>query len=233
MRKRLVFVVLAAALWLGLPAVALGASTQVPLNLSAVTNFLMPTANVPTGTVVWSGTTFRLDSLVFHSRDYALAWYPDELNLGVPEEARNATAVQILVNLDGATADADGRKVGEVVLRWGNGSQQTVDLISGVNVRTWLVMDGGAGSSMSAAPLQDAGSDEVNRGVDVYGRTAVIDRLTVLADPSVASSGLSRITVRDTSFETAGSLDPGLVVRAVTVETLDPELGAAQPAFGE
>jgi hypothetical protein len=232
MRKRVVVLVFLAALWLALPAVVLGAAAQVPLNLSAVTNFLMPTANVPTGTVVWSGTTFRLDSLVFHSRDYALAWYPDELNLGVPEEARNATAVQILVNLDGATADAAGRKVGEVVLRWGNGSQQTVDLIAGVNVRNWLVSDGGE-VALSAAPLQDAGSDEVYRDVDVYGRTAVIDRLTVVADPSVASSGLSRITIVDTSFETAGSLDPGLVVRAVTVETQDPPAGSTNTRFTE
>ncbi len=203
---------------LGLHSVAFAQNVgeQVTLNLSALTNYLMPTTSVPTGTVVWSGTTYRLDSRVFHSRDAVLGWYPDELSVSVPSDARNAAAVQILINLDGAPGSFQGLKVGEVVLRWGNGAQQTVDLIAGVNVRGWLVAD-------SSGQLTDAGSSEAFRDYDVYGRPAVIDRLTVLADPSVADSGLTRVTIRDTSFETAGALDPSLVVRAITVETLETE----------
>ena len=158
------------------------------------------------------GTSYRLDDRVFHTQDAALGWYPTDLSLGVPLEARAAARVRLLVNLDGATADFDGQKVGEVVLCWGNGAQQTVDLIAGKNVRGWLVSD-------AQGALHDAGTAEVYRGQDVYGRTAIIDSLTVTADPNVAASGLVRVIVRDTSFDSASALDPALVLRAVTVET--------------
>lgn len=186
------------------------AARQFPLDIATQTNFIMPTSAVPTGLVTLGGTTYRLDGRVFHSRDAALAWYPDQLTLAVPADARAAGAVQVLVNLDGAPSDFNGQKVGEVALTWQNGAVQTVDLIAGNNVRAWLLAD-------SSGPLSDAGVREVYRGQDVYGRTAVVDALTVFADPSLADVGLARIVVRDTSFDTANSLDPGLVVRGVTI----------------
>jgi hypothetical protein len=198
---------------LGLP-VAEAAARQAPLDISGQTNFIMPMADVPTGFVSFSDTSFRLDPRVFHSRDAALSWYPDQLSVAVPSDGRAATAVQVLVNLDGAPMDFNGQKVGEIVLVWRDGAEQTVDLIAGVNVRGWLLAD-------SAVPLRDAGSREVFRGADLYGRSAVIDSLTVVADPSERSEGLARVIVRDTSFDTANSLDPGLVVRAITVVASD------------
>jgi len=185
-------------------------TVQTQLDLSASANFIMPTAGVPVGTVTWGDTTYRLDARVFHTRDAALGWYPDQVSLPVPSDARSALAVQILVNLDAMSADFSGEKVGEVGLTWQNGAEQTVDLVAGSNVRGWLLSD-------SNGPLQDAGSHEVYRGQDVYGRTAVIDSLTLVADPSVRDFGLAKVTIRDTSFDTADSLDPGLVVRGVTV----------------
>jgi len=190
---------------------ALAAGRQVPLDLSGVVNFVMPTATVPVGMVNWAGNQFKLDSRVYHTRNAALGWYPEELTLTVPNEGRRAVQVELLLNLDGVPADLTGEKVGEVVLVWGNGTQQTVDLIAGTNVRSWLVAEGNGA-------LTDAGTRELYHSSDTYGRPAVIDSLTVVADATAAPSGLTKVIVRDTSFETAGSLDPALVLRAATVE---------------
>ncbi|GEM_PF-4682869 len=212
MQNALVAALTLAALLLSQAAPVLAAGRQIPLDLVSQLNFILPTNAVPTGGVTWAGVNYRLDSRVFRTRDAALSWYPEELSLSVPGEARHATAVHILINLEGEPGEFTGQKVGELVLSGSSGGQQSVDLVAGVNVRGWLLAD-------SATPLTDPNTKEVYRGPDSYGRTAVIDSLTVPVDPSLSASGLARISIRDTSFETANSLDPGLIIRAVTVDT--------------
>src|SRR5437660_1513188 len=105
---------LALALLMAVPlAPASAQETDVPLAMGGVVNFVMPTTAVPTGGVTWGGTAYRLDDRVFHTQDAALGWYPTELSLGVPTEARAAARVRLLINLDGGASDFDGLKVGE------------------------------------------------------------------------------------------------------------------------
>ncbi len=193
-----------------------------PIALSGPFALSTAYAGPPTSSVTLGGVPFSVGGgfLVWAGQSQTVATSVEE-----------PTSVHLLLNSADTWWFYAGRKLGDVTLRFSDGTKQTVSLVIGTNIREWKV---GAGS-LVVSTTTDPATKNVWSGSAVDGYPAVIDMLTVAVPPTDAT--LTSVTVTNSAVVT----DLGIIFSGLTVAVADEDghhdrghhAGAKQPEPAE
>jgi len=132
-------------------------------------------------------------------------------------------AAHILISSSWVARKFDGRKVGEVILRFADGTQRKVALKAGRTIReTWLPTDRVTKlRERGHVRLHNVRKEPQMRGEDhAFG---FLDLLTIDIDAKQQQSDLESIQFVDTSRETLQEIWPTIHVFAITIESVIAE----------
>ncbi len=205
---------------------ALGGSAFRLVDLRPLANFpLTHLTTVPRGEVTLAGVPFTIlatNAAIFQTQNRALPYLPVEGLL--PMRVESAVAVHALLNGGFVDAGFQGQKIGALILSFDDGSVHSIPLVAWETVReTWVYKSSSFAQRRDSFKLPQLGVDWRNVWLDDEtraneGATGFVDMLTVFLPELYRARTLTAVTIRDTSAETVGSLDPSLVLLAVTVE---------------
>jgi hypothetical protein len=177
----------------------------------------------PIGQVYLADLPFTIlgrEQSIFQTQHHLLMDLPTlaSLQVSVP----SPTAVHILLN--GAYVDLAfrDREVGEIDLRFADGSSMRVPIIAWRCIREdWAYENHTTAESMSASPemLQWRNVWVEHQQRDGRAAKAFIDMITVPVPEPFTSGTLTSITVKDTSVDSLGTFHPSLKLIAITVES--------------
>lgn len=158
-------------------------------------------------------TSFELTPRVFKSQATASPsdTYPTaaQLSMDIP----NAYRVYLALNTEKSPREFKGKTIGQVTVTCGGTRVMLADLRLGVNVGDW--------NSPDVRALPTPGVEAWASDFSSY-RDYHIGSLSLNLPPVCWSGHLAQIEISDTSRDTVGSLDPGLVLAGVTVESRAP-----------
>lgn len=197
----------------------------VPVDIAAIANSPMDHLAEPlSGERVLGTVPFTLlagNRSVFQTRHSLIPDNPIEgqVTVAIPRPQ----IVHLLLNGGYVSHGIQGQKVGEVELRFTDGSTLTVDIGAWQTVREpWVYSDDPLADQLLAPPpgvswrnvheeLQYRG-DQLARGF--------IDMMSITIPEGFREKSLSRVIIRDTSEATAQSMEPSLVLMGLTVLSL-------------
>jgi hypothetical protein len=177
--------------------------------------------NPPSGQQTYAGVPFTILSgnlSTFRSQTAPSPNTPTSASLAV--NVPRPLQTHILINGDYVPRSFENMKVGEVSFTYASGFVYTADIIAWQTIReTWRYDSDNNAMNPSTNGLiwRNVISEAQWRGAPAQG---FIDMVTIPLPFARQRDTLRSITIRDTSATTAASLDPGLAVMGVTVESV-------------
>lgn len=170
----------------------------------------------PTGGAVFRGIPFT-----FPPGNNIATTYNNYDSYSINTNVANVSAIHILANSGNTWVAFNGRKMGEVIAEFSDGSSFVIDLVVGNNIREWLHGNPYFGGTVNTTT--DPNTQEVYRTYNnpYFGNPgpAVIDMTTIRLPQNFTGKTLTKITLVDI----IPTRDPHLSWYGLTIE------GGAQP----
>lgn len=189
---------------------------QYPLTDIANQPLTLQYLDGPTGGAVFGGIPFT-----FPSGNNIATTYSNYDSYSIDTNVANVSAIHILANTGNTWIAFNGRKMGEVIAEFSDGSSFVTDLVVGNNIREWLHGNPYFGGTVNTTT--DPNTQEVYRTYNnpYFGNPgpAVIDMTTIHLPQNFIGKTLTKITLADI----IPTRDPHLNWYGLTIE------GGAQP----
>ncbi len=199
------------------PPAATRAPTSTPLpqyaflSVAPIANGTSDFGSPPQGRVQFAGIPFEVSRAVFKSQADVDPWRIAPTEGRVTTTLTGATRLHMLVNTGNGKPDYEGNVIGAVYVTCDGTELLVTNLVLGEHVREWHSDEGVIGTATLPQQVFEGGR------TDNDTRRGHIDMLS-LDLPAVCLTNLTAVTLRDTSADTVGSLDPALNWTGATVE---------------
>lgn len=188
-------------------------SQFVFLSVAPIANGTSDFATPPQGRVELGGIPFDVGNVIFKSQADVDPWRIAPTEARLTTNVTGATRLYMLLNTGNGRPEYEGDIIGAIFATCDGAELRVSDLILGENIREWHSDENVVGSAPLPSQVFEGGR------TDNSERRGHIDLLTFDL-PVACRAGLTAITLRDTSADTVGSLDPAINWTGVTIEFL-------------
>lgn len=192
-------------------------STPLPryafLAVASIANGTSDFGSPPQGRVQFEGIPFDISRAVFKSQADVDPWRIAPTEGRIAATITGATRLFMLLNTGNGKPQYEGDVVGAVYVTCNGVELLVTNLVLGQHIREWHSDEGVIGTATIPRQVFEGGR------TDNDTRRGHIDMLT-LELPDACLTSLTAVTLRDTSADTVGSLDPALNWTGATVEYL-------------
>jgi serine/threonine protein kinase len=200
------------------PTLAAPTSTALPLpsqyaflSVAPIANGTSDFATPPLGRVDFGGIPFEVGNAIFKSQADVEPWRIAPTEARLTTNLTGATRLFLLLNTGNGKPEYEGDVIGAIFATCDGAELRVSDLILGENIREWHSDENVVGSAPLPSQVFEGGR------TDNSERRGHIDLLTFDL-PAACLASLTAITLRDTSADSVGSLDPAINWTGATVE---------------
>lgn len=183
------------------------------LSVAPIANGTSDFSTPPQGRVELGGVPFDLSNAIFKSQADVDPWRLAPTEARLTTNVTGATRLYMLLNTGNGRPTYEGQVIGAVFATCDGTELRVSDLILGETIREWHSDENVVGSAPFPQQVFEGGRTDN----DLY--RGHIDMLTFDL-PAACRASLTAITLRDTSADTAGSLDPAINWTGATIEFL-------------
>ncbi len=188
-------------------------SQYAVLSVAAIANGTSDFATPPQGRVELGGIPFDVGNAIFKSQADVDPWRIAPTEARLTTNVTGATRLYMLLNTGNGRPAYEGAVIGTVFATCDGAELRVSDLTLGENIREWHSDENVVGSAPLPSEVFEGGR------TDNSERRGHIDLLTFDL-PAACRVNLTAVTLRDTSANTVGSLDPAINWTGATIEFL-------------